>query len=87
MITGNRSKTKVVLVETEDKYDLELRFKPKHRQCITESKTCDTFKKWDQQTEDKYGFIPLGELDVPEFNEKNTFHSDLADLHDIVWYI
>ena len=84
LITGNCNKTKVVLVETEDKYDLELRFKPKHRQRITDSKTCNTFKKWDQQVEDKYGFIPLGELHVPEFNEKNTFHSDLTDLHHIV---
>ena len=84
MITGKSSKTNVVLVEKEDKYDLELRFKPKHRQRITESKTCNTFKKWDQQTEDKYGFIPLGKLNVPEFNAKNKFHSDLADLHDII---
>ena len=68
VLTGKYLKSDVVLIEMEDKYDLELRFKPKHRQRISEAKSCNTFKIWDQQMEDKYGFIPLGELNVPEHN-------------------
>ena len=50
--TGKDLKSDVVLTELEDKYDLELRFKPKHRQCISQAKSCNTFKVWDQQMED-----------------------------------
>ena len=73
-----------MLKEYEDKYDLELRFKPKHRQRIHEAKHIRTFTKWDDQMEDKYGFIPLGDLVVPEYNEKNSTIDDIKQLHDTV---
>ena len=44
-----------------DKYDLELRFKQKHRDIVTSEKNNKTFKDWDSQTSGKNGFIPLGE--------------------------
>ena len=48
-----------------DKYDLELRFRPRHREHIAAAKQCDTFKLWNDQTQDKFGFIPLGDLTLP----------------------
>ena len=49
----------VVLVENDDKYDLELKFKSRHRQHIAEAKDNHIFQLWDKQDNDKYGFIPL----------------------------
>ena len=42
-----------------DKYELDLRFRPRHRHKIQEAKNCQIFKLWDSQTQDKFGFIPL----------------------------
>ena len=77
---GNR----VSLVENDDKYDLELNFKPRHRQRIAHAKNNTTFNLCDKQTNDKYGFISLGDQILPEKNEKNKINLDRKKLHQIV---
>ena len=41
-----------------DKYDLDLRFRPRHQSKIACAKDCVTFQKWNDQNCEKYGFIP-----------------------------
>ena len=48
-VTKEKHRNEVKLVETDDKYDLELRFRPKHRTKISEAKQVNTFQKWDKQ--------------------------------------
>ena len=74
----------VSLVENDDKYDLELKFKPRHRQRITEAKNNKMFQLWDIQTKDKYGFIPLGDQILPGKNENNMKNFDMKNLHQAV---
>ena len=83
-ITGKKASKGIVLKELEDKYDLELRFKPKYRQRITEAKHVRTFKSWDNQMQDKYGFVPLGDILVPDHNNKNPNIQDIKTLHETV---
>ena len=64
-----------------DKYDLDLRFRPRHREAVAKAKNCELFKQWDNQTIDKYGFIPLSEMTLPE--TKNSKNSSLATIFDI----
>ena len=49
-----------VSTHSVDKYNLELRLKPKHRNAVSLAKDNATFKRWNGQTTTKYGFIPLG---------------------------
>ena len=71
----------VRLIKNNDKYDLELNFKPRHRQHIAEAKNKKTFQLWDKQTQDKYGFIPLGDQILPE---KNKINLDMRKFHQAV---
>ena len=61
-----------VAVRDEDKYDLQLRFRPKHRLKIQEAKDNHTFKLWNEQMRDKYGIVPLGDLYLPECDKEKT---------------
>ena len=54
----------------DDKYNLQLAFRPRHRATIALATNVKTFKAWDSQTSDKFGFIPLGDLILPQKNEK-----------------
>ena len=48
--------------ETEvDKCDLDLRFRPRHQNKIADAKNCNTFRNWNNQNCEKFGFIPLGD--------------------------
>ena len=67
-----------------DKYDLELRFKLKHRPVINAAKNNDTFRAWDNQNTGKYGFIPLGEFQCPEKDSKKCTDGDLITIHNYV---
>ena len=81
---GKKKYEKTVLIETCDKYDLELRFKPKHRSKIQQAKASPTFKKWDHQIKGKFGFIPLGDLVLPNSDDRNPPMKDIIALHNIV---
>ena len=67
-----------------DKYDLELRFKPKHRNAVHLAKNNATFKRWDDQTNTKYGFIPLGYFICPDKDNRKPHTADLLDIHNHV---
>ena len=60
--------TEVATDSNPDKYDIVLRFRPNHRETVAKAKHCNLFKDWDSQTADKYGFIPLSEMVLPEKN-------------------
>ena len=60
-----------------DKYDLDLRFRPRHREAVAKAKNCELFKEWDNQTIDKYGFIPLSQMMLP----KNSSLATILDVH------
>ena len=64
-----------------DKYDLDLRFRPRHREAVAKAKNCKLFKDWDKQTSDKYGFIPLSEMVLPEKNNKNSSLATIFNIH------
>ena len=82
--TGKKKYDKIFLTETCDKYDLELCFKPKHRSKIQQAKANPTFQKWDYQTKGKFGFIPLGNLVLPNSDDRNSPMKDIIALHNIV---
>ena len=54
----------------DDKYNFQLAFRPRHRATIASATNVQTFKAWDSQTHDKFGFIPLGDLMLPAKNCK-----------------
>ena len=56
----------------DDKYNLQLAFRPRHRATIASATNVQTFKAWDSQTNNKFGFIPLGDLVLPKKNEKKS---------------
>ena len=73
-----------VSTHSVDKYDLELRFKPKHRNAVHLAKNNATFKRWDDQTNTKYGFIPLGDFICPDEDNRKPHTADLLDIHNHV---
>ena len=73
-----------VLSENADKYDLELRFKPHHRQKFENARNNVTFDKWNKQMSGKYGFIPLGDLVKPNADCRNPMITDIKLLHNTV---
>ena len=48
---------------------------------MAKAKNCKIFKDWDNQTTDKYGFIPLSEMMLPK--TKHCKNSSLATIFDI----
>ena len=64
-----------------DKYDLDLRFRPRHREKIMAAQDCVTFQNWDAQHSEKFGFIPLGDLLLPPINLKNVTKEKVFDVH------
>ena len=73
-----------VLSENADKYDLELRCKPRHRQKVENARNNVTFDKWNKQMSGKYGFIPLGDLVTPNADCRNPTITDIKLLHNTV---
>ena len=68
----------------EDKYNLQLAFRPRHRATIASATNVQTFKDWDSQTQDKFGFIPLGNLMLPTKNDKTKSKKSIFEIHDQV---
>ena len=67
-----------------DKYALDLRFRPRHRLRIQEAKDCHTFKLWDAQMSDKFGYIPLQDQIIPDKDHKRGSTTDVLKMHDII---
>ena len=66
---------------TTDKYELDLQFRPRHREKTSSARNCNTFKLWNSQTEDKFGFIPLGDLTLPSIDLQKYSQENIFDIH------
>ena len=64
-----------------DKYDLDSRFRPRHQSKIASAIDCATFKKWDDQNCEKFGFIPLGDILLPPVDLNNLTKEKFFDVH------
>ena len=71
-------------VSDPDKYALDLRFRPRHRLRIQEAKDCHTFKLWDAQMSDKFGYIPLQDQIIPDRDHKRGSTTDVLKMHEII---
>ena len=65
----------------EDKYDLDLRFRPRHQKKIASAKHCVTLQNWNDQNCEKFGFIPLGEILLPPVDLNNISKEKNFDVH------
>ena len=61
-----------------------VKFKPKHRNAVNLAKHNATFKRWDDETTTKYGFILLGDFLCLDKDNRNPDTADLLDIHDHV---
>ena len=68
----------------DDKYDLALQTKNKNKIKMQQAKGDPTFDLWSQQTEEKFGYIPLGPLLLPTSDNKVKMGSDPIKLYDIM---
>ena len=66
---------------TTDKYELDLQFRPCHREHIASARNCNTFNLWNSQTQDKFGFIPLGDLTLPSIDLQKYSQENIFDIH------
>ena len=67
----------------DDKYDLALQTKNKNKIRLKQASGHPTFQLWEQQTEGKFGFIPLGPLVLQKSDNKISMGSDPIKLYDI----
>ena len=79
---GIVSRVMATLPLTEDKYALQGMFRPRHRDTIAAASNVKTFQNWNAQVNDKFGFIPLGDLLLPESNDKNCSKESVFGIHD-----
>ena len=67
-----------------DKYAMDLRFRPRHRNRIQEAKNCEVFKLWDKQVSDKFGYIPLQDQILPSRDQRITGVDNVLKIHEII---
>ena len=80
-LSYHRKRHRSVTKGQGDKYDLDLRFRPRHRDKIVTAQDCVTFQKWDDQNSDKFGFILLGDLMLPSIDLKSVTKEKIFDVH------
>ena len=68
----------------DDKYHLELLFKKKYREKIAKAQTNATFRAWQAQNDQKFGFVPLNDLVMPERDSFIKCDIDPIKMHEIV---
>ena len=64
-----------------NKYDLELHFRPRHRDRIASAKENYTFTRWNNQTQEKFGFIALGDLTLPPIDLQKHSKEHIFYIH------
>ena len=67
---------------TDDKYNLALRFDSKSEELIRKDQNCTVHQQ--SQCQDKYGFIPLGELMLPDTPIENLPPRDILTAHTCI---
>ena len=73
-----------VSFEMQDKYELALKSKPKHKEKLDKAANTNIFKEWDNQTVEKFGFIPISEQKLANKNSPKQLKSDLLEIHSQV---
>ena len=75
--------SKLCLETPEDKYDLGLQVKSHNKDRLNKARSDPTYKKWSEQTDDKFGFIPLGPMVIPTSDKRRYLGSDPIKLYDL----
>ena len=70
--------------QTTSKYDLPLRLRDRKLDYTNIMASCPTLQLWDRQNAHKFGFIPLGDLDVPPTSSPSNVDTDPLTLHKII---
>ena len=73
-----------VSTNPQDKYNLALRFKTKHRNKVRQADNVPIFQLWDKQTVGKFGYIPLAPQIVGKKGQINMKGSNLLYIHNKV---
>ena len=68
---------------TADKYNLGLQVKSHNKDRLWQARSDPTYIKWNEQTTDKFGFIPLGPLELPVTDKRKYMGSNPIKLYDI----
>ena len=71
-------------VQVTTKYDLPLRLKDRKLDYTKIMDSCPTLQVWDKQTGHKFGFIPMGELDVPFTTTPSNVNIDPLAFHKVI---
>ena len=69
------------IVTNPDKYELHLCFCSQVKNILSSNRNAPIFQKWEDQVVDKYGFIPLSELLIPNRNDQIN---DVINAHQTV---
>ena len=67
----------------EDKYELALAVKNKNKIRLQQASSDPTHQKWSKQNQQRFGFIPLSPLLLPNTNLKRVLDADPIQLYDI----
>ena len=77
-ITATRKKEAgTVNVSADNKFDFTLISHPHNRTRINNAKNTDIFRLWDSQNHQKFGFIPLSDLVIPNDNKRIPLQGSL----------
>ena len=71
-------------MQVTTKYDLPLRLKDRQLDYTKVMGSCPTLQTWNKQTGHKFGFIPMGELDVPFTTTPSKLNIDPLALHKVI---
>ena len=68
----------------QDKYDLALKFKAKHKNRLDKANNSNTFKDWDNQTEGKFAHIPISDQKIAIHRKPTQHETDMLTIHEKV---
>ena len=71
-------------LQTTSKYDLPVCFKDKKLDYANLMVTCPTLQLWDRQNAFKFGFIPMGKLDLPSTSRPSNVQAGPLTLHTMI---
>ena len=73
-----------VEIQTNSKYDLPLRFKDRKLDYTNLMVSCPTLQLWDNRNAFKFGFIPMGDLDLPSVSRPSDVQAGPLTLHTMI---
>ena len=81
---GNSETSVDPAMQNDSKYDLSLRLSDKKIDYTTLIDSCPTLKLWDKQNGFKFGFIPMGDLELPLEVVPSVSNCDPLTLHHMI---